>query len=303
MGFLMDQTETIGAAAEHTIAVFADIHGNYAALQAVLADAHAHHATDFWFLGDVLLPGPGSREILAVLEQLGITEWPRGNWEDLLIAGHQKRLDISDPQRLYFTMHAQYQDRFLAPATFARLAQNPLTLTRTVGGLRFRLSHNLPTKNYGQELVPTVDQAAFDQLLTPEIDVAVYGHTHRQVVRYASTGQLIINPGTVGMAFANPGKVQKDLRAMYALITVRDTLISDVNLRRVDYDKHAEMELARRRELPYFDLYQDQLFAGVGYTHNRPVLAAYAKAHDYLAAAQAYVAAQTDSEEYNDSTD
>jgi predicted phosphodiesterase len=277
------------AQAVRKIAVFADVHGNYTALRAVLADAHRHHASDFWFLGDVLLPGPGSHEILEVLGQLGITSWPRGNWEDLLVGGHQKILDVTDPQRLYFTRQVMYQDQFLDEATYAKLAQLPLTVTHEVGGLTFRLSHNLPFKNYGQELIPTESQANFDQLLEPGVDVALYGHTHRQLVRYGSGGQLIVNPGTVGMAFANPGKVQHDLRAMYALLTVSDARISSVDLRKVEYDKNAELALAKRRGLPYYDLYQDQLLAGVGYTHNRPVLAAYAAAHGYLQEVDAYV--------------
>lgn len=273
----------------HKIAVLADIHGNYTALKAVVADAKRHKATDFWFLGDVLLPGPGSTDILALLADLGITTWPRGNWEDLLVNGHAKNLDVTDPQRLYFTRHAMYQDRFLDAATYQRLADMPMTVTHHIGGLTFRLSHNLPDKNYGQELIPTEQQANFDRLLTPEVDVALYGHTHRQLMRYGSDGQLIVNPGTVGMAFTNPGKVQHDLRAMYALITVAGSRVTNVDLRKVEYDKDAELERARARKLPYFDLYSDQILAGVGYTHNRPVLAAYAGAHGYVAEVARYV--------------
>lgn len=275
--------------ATRKIAVFADVHGNYTALRAVIADAKRHKATDFWFLGDVLLPGPGSSEILAQLRELGITAWPRGNWEDLLIGGHAKELDVQDPQRLYFTRHAMYQDQFLDDATYNMLANQPLTVTHTVCGLTFRLSHNLPDKNYGQELVPTEGQANFDRLLTPDIDVALYGHTHRQLMRYSSAGKLIVNPGTVGMAFTNPGKVQHDLRAMYALITVSASRISNVDLRKVEYDKDAELARARERQLPYYELYRDQILAGVGYTHNRPVLAAYAAAHGYIEDVNGYV--------------
>ncbi len=282
------------AAVTRKIAVFADVHGNVTALKAVLADAKRHHVTDFWFLGDVLLPGPGSQEILALLADVGVTTWPRGNWEDLLVNGHAKTLDIMDPQRLYFTRQAMYQDQFLANADYARLAEMPLTVTKQAGGLTFRLSHNLPFKNYGQELVPTQPQENFDRLLDADVDVALYGHTHRQLVRYGSQGQLIVNPGTVGMAFTNPGKVQHDLRAMYAILTVATARITNVNLRKVEYDKDAELDFARARQLPYLDLYADQLLAGVGYTHNRPVLAAYAGSHGYVDEVQQYVATKNE---------
>lgn len=45
---------------QHRIAVLADIHGNLTALNAVLADARQQAATDYWFLGDLFLPGPGA---------------------------------------------------------------------------------------------------------------------------------------------------------------------------------------------------------------------------------------------------
>lgn len=41
-----------------TIAVFSDIHGNLAALEAVHADAIQHGAEIYWFLGDLFGPGP-----------------------------------------------------------------------------------------------------------------------------------------------------------------------------------------------------------------------------------------------------
>ena len=41
-----------------TIAVFSDIHGNLAALEAVYADAIQHGSGAYWFLGDLFGPGP-----------------------------------------------------------------------------------------------------------------------------------------------------------------------------------------------------------------------------------------------------
>ena len=38
------------------IALLSDVHGNSTALEAVLADAESQQVTDYWFLGDLLLP-------------------------------------------------------------------------------------------------------------------------------------------------------------------------------------------------------------------------------------------------------
>ena len=55
------------------IALLSDVHGNSTALEAVLADAESQQVTDYWFLGDLLLPGIGRRNILDRMEKLHIS--------------------------------------------------------------------------------------------------------------------------------------------------------------------------------------------------------------------------------------
>ena len=40
------------------IAVFSDTHGNLTALQAMYRDSIAQHVDEYWFIGDLLMPGP-----------------------------------------------------------------------------------------------------------------------------------------------------------------------------------------------------------------------------------------------------
>ena len=47
----------------HRIAILSDIHGDTTALKAVIADARALGATEYWLLGDILLPGPGREDL------------------------------------------------------------------------------------------------------------------------------------------------------------------------------------------------------------------------------------------------
>lgn len=53
---------------DETIAVMADVHGNQTALAAVLADANKHAATQYWFLGDLFLPGPADVGLIQLLQ-------------------------------------------------------------------------------------------------------------------------------------------------------------------------------------------------------------------------------------------
>ena len=49
----------------------------------------------------------------------------------------------------------------------------------------------------------TNNQEQFDRLFDREYDIAIYAHTHHQLLRYSSNDQLIINPGTVGQPFTS----------------------------------------------------------------------------------------------------
>ena len=48
-------------------------------------------------------------------------------------------------------------------------------------------THNLPEKNYGGDLRPANATENFDQLLDDQTDLAIYGHVHKQLLRYGKT--------------------------------------------------------------------------------------------------------------------
>lgn len=51
------------------IAVFSDVHGNLHALQAMYADSLRHSVDEYWFIGDLLMPGPGVMEIWQLIKK------------------------------------------------------------------------------------------------------------------------------------------------------------------------------------------------------------------------------------------
>ena len=70
---------------KHRIAILSDIHGDTTALEAVIADARALGATEYWLLGDILLPGPGREDLFELLDAIPITAAVRGNWDDCVL--------------------------------------------------------------------------------------------------------------------------------------------------------------------------------------------------------------------------
>ena len=255
------------------IAVLSDIHGNMTALEAVLADARAAEVEEYWLLGDILMPGTGRRRILDLLADLPITVRVLGNWEDSLWRGLHRKLDLTKASHRYLLRQCQYILEEISPEEIEDLHNQPMQVHRQFGDLTVGITHHLPDKNWGRELIHTGKQEDFDRLVTePHASIAVYGHIHQQFLRYGSDGQLILNPGSIGQPFFLDAQLRKDLRAQYMILEFDEAGLSDVGFRRVNYDVEAELQLAKDLKLPYFQIYYESLINGIHHTHNQELL-------------------------------
>ena len=255
------------------IALLSDIHGNTTALEAVLGDAKRAGVEEYWLLGDVLMPGTGRRHLLNLLEELPITVQILGNWEDSLWRAMKGMLDPSRASHRYLMRHCQYILEEVSPEEIEAMKSLPMQVHREVSGLRVGITHHLPDKNWGRELIHIGDQKDFDRLVTnPPCDLAVYGHIHQQFFRYGSGGELILNPGSIGQPFFLQANLRKDLRAMYAILEFDESGLKDVDFRRVSYDIEKELQLAKDLKLPYFQVYYESLVNGIHHTHNHELL-------------------------------
>ena len=256
----------------YKIAILSDIHGNVTALEAVLKDAIQEKVTDYWILGDLTMPGPGTSDILSQLRELPNAIFTKGNWDDFFL--YTPTSDLSRPTNLYGARLAMYQLEHLSEEELTLIKELPLYLIKEVAGLEFLICHHLPHKNYGGDLWISENQENFDLLFADhKCDVAIYGHIHHQLIRYSSEGQLIINPGSIYQSFFHWEKHRSYLqRAQYTIIEVDQYGIGNINLKKVDYDIEKEIALAKERNLPYFDLYKDSLKTGRSYTHDKEVL-------------------------------
>ena len=272
------------------IAVLSDIHGNTTALEAVLADAKAETVDEYWLLGDILMPGTGRRRILDLLADLPITVRVLGNWEDSLWRGLHRKLDLTKASHRYLLRQCQYILEEISPEEIEDLHNQPMQVHRRFGDLTVGITHHLPDKNWGRELIHTGKQEDFDRLVTePHASIAVYGHIHQQLLRYGSDGELILNPGSIGQPFFLDAKLRKDLRAQYMILEFDEEGLSDVDFRRVDYDVEAELQLAKDVKLPYFQIYYESLVNGIHHTHNQELLYEIAKEQGHDAELNAWL--------------
>ena len=265
----------------HKIAILSDIHGNTTALAGVLEDAKNLGATEYWLLGDIFLPGPGANDLVALLKDLPITASVRGNWDDCVLEALDGQYGLEDPQEIQLMRLTKYLMERLNPEHIDWLRNLPMVAKKEAEGLRFSLSHNLPEKNYGGDLLVENDTEKFDQLLDETTDVAVYGHVHKQLLRYGSQGQQIINPGSIGMPYFN-WKGLKNHRAQYALLETENGELVNIQFRKVAYDYEEELELAQTKYLPFIEMYEELRREDNYQGHNRDLLVSLIEKHGYV---------------------
>ena len=253
----------------------------------MIADARALGATEYWLLGDILLPGPGREDLSDLLDAIPITAAVRGNWDDCVLEALDGEYGLEDPQEIQLLRLTQYLMEGLDPKRIDWLRSLPLVEKKEVNGIRFSLSHNLPEKNYGGDLRPANATENFDQLLDDQTDMAIYGHVHKQLLRYGSQGQQILNPGTIGMPYFDWMPLQNH-RAQYALIDVEEDGVTNLQFRKVAYDYEAELQDGKDKELPFIEMYEELRREDNYRGHNSELLASLNEKYNYAKEVAAY---------------
>ncbi|GEO46137.1 metallophosphoesterase family protein [Companilactobacillus kimchii] len=266
------------------IAIISDIHGNFTAFERVVEDAKKEGADEYWFLGDLLMPGPGTNSILKLLDSLNAPIKLRGNWDDFLFEDILpiSKAYIDEPQTTYIVELYKYIYDHLDPKYLKEMRQWPIYCQTTVSGFNIVLAHNYPKKNFGHELLPYAEQKNFDKLLFGKpFDIAIYGHTHHQLMRTSSKDQLIINPGSIGQPYTAWDKFSADRRAQYAILTFDKTSYRGIDFRKVSYSIDDELAFAKANELPFYELYERIFTEGKAFTHNNDALNEIITKYDY----------------------
>lgn len=239
---------------------------------------------EYWFIGDLLMPGPSVQAVWQIFQEMSPTVIVRGNWDDLVVRGARGMMDMERPSHIYFARLAQYVAEHANPKMIDEIASWPLHVSQRVGGLNFGISHNLPWLNMGQDLFPTQDSTNFDQLFNiagETVDVAIYAHVHHDLLRYGSDERIILNPGAVGEPFNHWQPLQRDLRAHYLIIEVDKVGLAETSFRHIPYNREEEKRLAANSDLPYRDLYEKMMTTGRAYTHENDLLTEYNKRYGY----------------------
>jgi diadenosine tetraphosphatase ApaH/serine/threonine PP2A family protein phosphatase len=193
------------------LAVLYDIHGNTAALDAVLADVAAVGADRYLLGGDYGTPSPAPEETLDRLRQLPNATWIRGNGERWL---REPPLDRPEVMEVYEHLSSGVPDHEVEWLY-------GLPERAELDGILY--VHGSPVSDV-ESFAPQPEDEE-ERLLGDVRDrTIVFGHSHQQFRRPGPRGTDLVNPGSVGMP------LDGDVRAAWA------TWDGDFEFRRTEYD-------------------------------------------------------------------
>ena len=197
-------------------ALLYDIHGNLAALEAVLADAETAGATSYLLGGDYAAFGPWPRETAELLESVPAVARIRGNAERWL---REEPEVPAEAQSLVNTALTAARES-LGPALVARLYELP-ERAELDGILVCHGSPLADIESFAPEAQPDEER-----MLAGEAQRTIlFGHSHQQFERPGPNGTLLVNPGSVG------APLDGDTRAAWAIYEN-----GEIGFRRTAYD-------------------------------------------------------------------
>ena len=231
--------------------IVSDIHGNLAALHAVLDDAARLGYDALWCLGDLVGYGPQPNECVALI-QARAARCLAGN-HDLGVLG---AVPLDD-----FNAYAAAANRWTAGVLLPEARAYLATLTPRQDFAGVTLAHGSPREPVWEYVVsPSIAAASFAAFAG---DVCFVGHSHLPLVcreppggepprllagragqRVPLPGRCIVNPGSVGQPRDG------DPRAAYAIY--EDAPAPTIEFRRVAYDVAATQALMRQAGLPAY---------------------------------------------------
>jgi predicted phosphodiesterase len=224
------------------LAIITDIHGNYAALQAVLKELETLAVDHIYCLGDMIAIGHETNEVLETLASRNDTSMILGNHEDevlRVIDGHSSQSSVGEKQ------HHEWIANTMRTEFVPLLKSLPLTLSPSIEGkhLLFTHYHMDEGNTYMQiDRHPTIEK--LDKLYSQhQIDFVGFGH-HHPVHFYESTHALYVNPGALGCSFRP--------EARFGLITINEkNLICE--LRAVAYDNQKFFRKYETLQVPDYE--------------------------------------------------
>jgi putative phosphoesterase len=231
------------------IAIISDIHGNYTALQAVLADVKTQNVDKIVCLGDTVTLGPQPKEVLDALRELNCI-LIRGN-HDSAILDPERAGDFEITEYLIPDLYWCREKLTMSDLNFIQSFE-PSREFILPNGVTILFFHGSPLA-ITDIIQATTEPALLDKYFeSQKATVFIGGHSHVQMYRRYGE-KLILNSGSVGNAFEftySAGNAPSLLPwAEYTILGQSGNTL-DVDLRRVYFDTTELLKLVSESDLP-----------------------------------------------------
>jgi putative phosphoesterase len=224
------------------VGIISDIHGNIAALDAVLGGLKRHDVEATYCLGDLVGYAAFPNEVIDRIQREKIPTIA-GNYDDGVGFDRDEcGCAYRDPeeQRLG-DMSLRWTQKAVTPERKEFLRSLPFDIRFQADGKRFRLVHGSP-RRINEYLFEDRPLSSFQRLAaSSECDVLIFGHTHKPYTKRVN-GVLFVNAGSVGKP------KDGDPRACYVILDTSGEV--SVGFHRVPYDIPRMAAAIRESELP-----------------------------------------------------
>ncbi len=210
------------------IAVISDVHGNLAALQAVLADIEQKGADTVCSAGDLVGYGPFPYEVIGLFKEKRIAS-VMGNFDYTI--GNSRVICRCRYKDEEWARIGEASIKWTLENTTEKnkefLRQLPFEMAVGTDNYSVRIVHGSPRRNYEYMDLDLAEEKVSRLLFMCQADILVCGHTHIPYVREIGN-KLVVNAGSVGQP------KHGDPRASYCIIEIDGKARAEVHF--VEYD-------------------------------------------------------------------
>jgi predicted phosphodiesterase len=248
------------------IAVLADVHGNYIALERCLEDAFSRNISTFFFLGDYIgeLAYPErTMKILYDVNEKYKCYFIKGNKEDYWLkyrAGSEKgwKYKNSTSGSLLYAYNS------LTSIDLDFFAQLQPAQEITVGEMPpITICHGSPNK-VNEKMLPD-DDRTIEVMNSVKTSIILCGHSHVQR-KIVHNKKCVLNPGAVGVPLFSEGKTQFLILHGNGGIWSEEFISLEYDVDRVIRDMH---EAKLDEYAPYWSLMTENILRGCNTSHGK----------------------------------
>ncbi|MDV3426213.1 MAG: metallophosphatase family protein [Bacillota bacterium] len=253
------------------IAVLADVHGNYVALERCLEYALSHNIRTFFFLGDYIgeLAYPErTMKILYDVYDRYRCYFIKGNKEDYWLkyrdSGEEGWKDKNSSSGSLL-----YSYNFLTSRDLDFFAQLQPVREITVGDMEaITICHGSPNK-INEKMLPD-DDRTIQVVDSVKTSIILCGHSHVQR-KIVHNEKYVLNPGAVGVPLFSEGKTQFLILHGSGGIWSEEFISLEYDVDKVIRDMH---EVKLNEHAPYWSLITENILRGGNISHGRILLRA-----------------------------